>query len=178
MGLEMADEQAEFNSIDSLRAEALGEPGSRTFRILVSGGGRSAVLWLEKDLLFQLSLAVKRLLTTVAEAEDPAPDDTEPSNTPGPNVEMQIGKLQLGHHGGSGKFLIEAYDAEADEESPPAVRVWANRGHLDSLATEALDVCAAGRPLCPLCGGPIDKTGHACPRRNGHSKMAPPERPE
>ena len=95
-----------------------------------------------------------------------------------PDIEMRIGKIQLGHHGGSGKFMIEAYDAEADEEAAPTVRVWGSRGHLESFAAEALDVCAAGRPLCPLCGGPIDKTGHVCPRRNGHSKMAPPERPE
>ena len=174
----MADEQAEFNSIDSLRAEALGEPGSRTFRIIVGSGSRSAVLWLEKDLLFQLSLAIKRLLSTVSEEEDPPTDDAEPAAAPGPNVEMQIGKLQLGHHGGSGKFLIEVYDADADEEASPTVRVWGSREQLESFATEALDVCAAGRPLCPLCGGPLDKTGHACPRRNGHSQMVPPERPE
>ena len=174
----MADEQAEFNSIDSLRAEALGEPGNRTFRIIVGAGGRSAVLWLEKDLLFQLSLAIKRLLSTVPEAEDPPPGDAETMSMPGPSVEIQIGKLQLGHHGGSGKFLIEAYDSDADEEASPAVRVWGSREHLESFAAEALDVCAAGRPLCPLCGGPIDKTGHACPRRNGHSSMTPPERPE
>ena len=174
----MADAQAEFNSIDALRAEALGEPGSRAFRIIVGSGSRSAVLWLEKDLLFQLSLAVRQLLFNVPEAEDPPPDEDGPLDPPEPDIEMRIGKIQLGHHGGSGKFMIEAYDAEADEEAAPGVRVWGSRGHLESFAAEALDVCAAGRPLCPLCGGPIDKTGHVCPRRNGHSKMAPPERPE
>ena len=174
----MADAQAEFNSIDSLRAEALGEPGSRTFRIIAGGGGRSAVLWIEKDLLFQLSLAIRQLLFTVPEADEPPPDEGVPLDTPEPDIEIRIGKLQLGHHGDSGRFMIEAYDAEADEDAAAAVRIWGSRGHLESFAAEALDVCAAGRPLCPLCGGPIDKSGHACPRRNGHSRMATPERPE
>ncbi len=174
----MADAQAEFNSIDSLRAEALGEPGSRTFRIIAGGGGRWAVLWLEKELLFQLSLAIRRILSTAPEADDPPQYDAQPLDEPGPNVEIQIGKLQLSHHGASGRFLIEAFDAEADEDAPPTVRVWSSRAQLDSFAAEALDVCAAGRPLCPLCGGPIDRTGHSCPRRNGHSSLSPPERPE
>ena len=171
----MADAESEFNSIDGLRAEALGEPGNRTFRIVVDGGGRLAVLWLEKELLFQLSLAIRQLLVTVPEGGEPLPDEGGGRSAPGPHIEMRVAKLQLGHHGGSGRFLIEAYDAEAGEGAAPAVRVWGSREDLESFAAEALDVCASGRPLCPLCGGPIDETGHVCPRRNGHNKMAPPE---
>jgi len=29
-------------------------------------------------------------------------------------------------------------------------------------------VVASGRPPCPLCGQPLDKQGHICPRKNGH----------
>ena len=41
--------------------------------------------------------------------------------------------------------------------------------HVAAFAEEALRVCAAGRPLCPLCGGPMDPNGHPCPRTNGHA---------
>jgi predicted amidophosphoribosyltransferase len=27
---------------------------------------------------------------------------------------------------------------------------------------------AAGRPICSMCGQPIDPEGHFCPRKNGH----------
>jgi uncharacterized repeat protein (TIGR03847 family) len=37
------------------------------------------------------------------------------------------------------------------------------------FASGALEVVRAGRPPCPLCGAPLDPTGHFCPRRNGHS---------
>jgi hypothetical protein len=31
-------------------------------------------------------------------------------------------------------------------------------------------VLAAGRPPCPLCGLPLDRTGHICPRHNGYHR--------
>jgi uncharacterized repeat protein (TIGR03847 family) len=37
------------------------------------------------------------------------------------------------------------------------------------FASGALEVVRAGRPPCPLCGAPLDPTGHFCPRRNGHA---------
>jgi uncharacterized repeat protein (TIGR03847 family) len=32
----------------------------------------------------------------------------------------------------------------------------------------ALQLISQGRPPCPLCGLPLDATGHICPRQNGH----------
>jgi hypothetical protein len=43
----------------------------------------------------------------------------------------------------------------------------------DRLADLADRLVAAGRPICPLCHGPMDPAGHRCPRSNGHG---PPER--
>jgi uncharacterized repeat protein (TIGR03847 family) len=37
------------------------------------------------------------------------------------------------------------------------------------FASGALEVVRAGRPPCPLCGAPLDSTGHFCVRRNGHA---------
>jgi uncharacterized repeat protein (TIGR03847 family) len=37
-----------------------------------------------------------------------------------------------------------------------------------SFVERAVRVVASGRPPCPLCGQPLDPTGHLCPRRNGH----------
>jgi hypothetical protein len=38
-----------------------------------------------------------------------------------------------------------------------------------SLSDYALQVVASGRPICPLCGRPIDHGGHFCPRTDGHA---------
>jgi uncharacterized repeat protein (TIGR03847 family) len=37
------------------------------------------------------------------------------------------------------------------------------------FASGAVEVVRAGRPPCPLCGAPLDPTGHFCARRNGHA---------
>ena len=37
----------EFTNVTKLRSEAVGEPGSRTFRMLVESGSSSAVIWIE-----------------------------------------------------------------------------------------------------------------------------------
>jgi uncharacterized repeat protein (TIGR03847 family) len=38
-----------------------------------------------------------------------------------------------------------------------------------AFASGALEVVRAGRPPCPLCGAPLEPTGHFCIGRNGHA---------
>ena len=164
----MAEPQREFKAVSRLNVEAIGVPGQRTFRILAEGGGSSAALWLEKEQLFQLALAIRQLILASSPKEDPSP---HPEDIHGGDLELKVGKMSLGQDATTGKFVIEAYDAEMDEadlEGPATLRIWATRSQTESLAEEAFEVCAAGRPLCLLCGGPIDPTGHICPRSNGH----------
>ena len=33
-----------------------------------------------------------------------------------------------------------------------------------------LEVVSQGRPICALCGRPVNPEGHFCPKRNGHTK--------
>ena len=55
-----------------------------------------------------------------------------------------------------------------DELVLTLTREWAG-----GLAIAIARLVEAGRPTCPLCGGPLDPKGHDCPRTNGH---APPIR--
>jgi hypothetical protein len=57
------DAQYVFGPASRLQAQAIGEPGHRTFRLLVeSDDGRAAALWVEKEQLQALGLAVEQLL--------------------------------------------------------------------------------------------------------------------
>jgi uncharacterized repeat protein (TIGR03847 family) len=40
-----------------------------------------------------------------------------------------------------------------------------------AFAAKSLELVASGRPLCPVCGLPIDPEGHLCPRKNGKSPV-------
>ncbi len=167
----MASPQIEFNSITNIKPEALGEPGKRTFRVLVDDASGSALIWLEKEQLFQLAMAITRLQAILPSSSDsPAQTASEADEDPGPHLEFTVGKMVLGHEGNSDRFVIDAYDAEVEEseEAGPTIRLWGVRGQLRSFAAEALKVCAAGRPICPLCSEPMDPTGHKCARVNGH----------
>ena len=166
----MAEAKHEFTNVTRLQSEAVGEPGNRTFRILVDSGSSSAVLWLEKEQLFQLALANEQLLATLPEGQSGS--ETAPGENEAPGLtklEFKVSKLVLGHDGDTGLFIIDAHDVEDEEDALATMRLWASRGQIKEFAEEAIRVCAAGRPLCPLCGRPIDPTGHQCPRLNGHA---------
>ena len=165
----MADEKVEFTNVQSIKAEAIGEPGQRRFRILVDGEVGSAMMWLEKEQLFQLAVAINQLQASLPNLgrSRPPPEDGEGAAA---QIEFKVGRLVLGHEGSSERLIIDAHDVESgEEEQEPTVRVWGERQQLARFAAESLELCAAGRPLCPLCGAPMDPAGHACPRSNGHA---------
>ena len=168
----MADANIEFTEVTNLGAEALGEPGNRTFRILVNSGDSSAVLGVEKEQLFQLAMAVQQLFSALPEQQGVPGVRAAAHQTPGQNrLDFKAEKLALGYDAESGTVVIDAYDSE-EEQGPATVRVWVRHEQVKGFSEEALRVCAAGRPPCPLCGNPGDAAGHVCPRVNGHRSSA------
>ena len=61
----MAYSRHDFGLINTIKAEAIGVPGQRTFRLLIEGYGCSACLWLEKNQLLQLSIIIFQMLVTL-----------------------------------------------------------------------------------------------------------------
>ena len=168
----MPQARNEFTNVSRLTAEAFGEPGQRTFCIQVDSASSSASIWIEKEQLFQLALAIQQMMATVS-AERPSSSDP-PSDREAPgltNLDFKVMKLVLGHDTGKALFIIDAHDAEDEERA--TVRVWAARRQIQDFSEQALSVCAAGRPLCPLCGRAIDPEGHRCARVNGYAKLTP-----
>lgn len=167
----------DFGRADLLEADAVGEPGKRTFRLRVRSGAESACLWLEKEQLAALTLAIRQLLEQTGEAGDA--DDAPPGGSfPEPaQVEFKIGRLGIGYDEGERMVSIFAYtiedagEDENDTSATPSFSCAVSRPQCRAFAERAEQVIAAGRPVCVLCGGPIDADGHRCLRRNGHSKI-------
>jgi len=63
---------------------------------------------------------------------------------------------------------LGAVDATDDEEDVAVFQVALTAAATRSFVERAIHVVGAGRPPCPLCGAPLDATGHICARRNGH----------
>ena len=49
-------------------------------------------------------------------------------------------------------------------------RLYFTAAQARAMATRGSAAVERGRPPCPLCGGPLDPSGHVCPRLNGHSR--------
>lgn len=159
----------EIHNLTSIQPEAVGEPGQRTFRITLHDAIYYIVMWLEKEQLFQLAVAITQLEATVPTdmniTHEYDPGREIPHKT---NVEFTVGKLVLGHESQNDRFIIDAHDIDTRDDGPPSVRIWCDREILISFSEESLKVCVSGRPICPLCGKPIDQSGHKCPKANGH----------
>ena len=136
---------------------------------------------------------VARRGVRVPEALAPADDDTAPLDEPLVEA-FRVGTMTLAWNGDSDEIVIEARAradggrrrgrgrrggrrgrggggleiADDDPDGPDLVRVRLTPTRARAFAERALRTVAAGRPPCPLCGQPLDPTGHLCPRRNGY----------
>ncbi len=193
----MARRRFIFDPPERFVAGTIGEPGDRTFFIQARDGARIVSIVLEKvqvavlaerlgDLLDELDrrgvpeaasggTASAASTAAVGAAEDVAPLD-EPLNEA-----FRAGSLTLGWDVDAERVLLEARaqdedgepvdpddDDEEDEDGPDLLRVRLTADAARAFVARANRVVAAGRLPCPLCGAPLDPSGHICPRRNGH----------
>ena len=166
----------DFGPVSALDAEAIGAPGQRTFRIRVWADRSTASLWLEKQQLLALSLALRQVMAQTGRNPKPASGPTPPFSD-NPTVDMKVGRLALGRDEQSDRLILWAHEADSSEDAPPTFSCHFDWRQALGFCEQAEAVCAAGRPICPLCSEPIDPGGHVCVRSNGHSaqRLPPPE---
>jgi uncharacterized repeat protein (TIGR03847 family) len=180
----------EFDPPERFVAGTVGPPGQRTFFLQVSAGARLASVSLEKQQLSTLADRVNDLLDdfAVGEAVDvvaEALEDVAPLSTPIED-EFRVGTMSLGWDAERHVVIVECHDGQAElevdetgepvlrpEEPSPlemVLRVVIEPGTARAFARRCAKVVAAGRPPCPFCGGPLDPSGHICPRANGYKR--------
>jgi uncharacterized repeat protein (TIGR03847 family) len=189
----MARRRFIFDPPERFVAGTIGEPGDRTFFLQARDGVRVVSVALEKVQVSVLAERLGELLDELArrgvevaagdpivEVPDDLPGDTEPLDEP-LNEAFRAGSLTLGWDVAAERVLVEARaqdedgepvdpdeDDDDDEDGPDLLRVRLTADAARSFVARAVRVVASGRPPCPLCGAPLDPTGHICPRRNGH----------
>jgi len=175
-----------YDPPDRFVAGAVGQPGERTFYLQARGTGRVTSVVLEK---FQVSLLAERIdelldevlrqtggSTGVPAAAPAGLRDDAPLDMP-LTEEFRVGAIALAWDSDGDRVVIEAQE-ETDEpvelladevppDGPGVLRVRISPGAARAFAQRALQLVAAGRPPCPLCGLPLDSGGHVCPRQNG-----------
>ena len=149
-------------------ADAVGDPGNRRFRLQVEAEHGDACLWMEKEQLFQLAIAIQRLLSTMDVSSGER--TSLPPRTGSEYYEFQVGRLMISEEVRGPILHLLAKDREEDDSPVATVGTLVDLDQLKALSEEALAVCAAGRPRCPLCGTAMGPEGHQCLRTNGYHK--------
>ena len=183
----------DYGKPDRFVAGTVGQPGNRTFFLQAKRGSALVSVVLEKVQVQVLAERMALLLAEVArrgvrvpEALLPADDDTGPLDEPLVEA-FRVGTMTLAWDGGSDEILVEARAqieededdegeddddetelADDDPEGPDLIRVRLTPTQARAFAERALRTVSAGRPPCPVCGQPLDPSGHLCPRRNGY----------
>lgn len=163
--------------IEYIEAEAHGRPGQRTFSITARSQRGKAVVWMEKEQLFQVGASLKQFLATRETTADPVPfelglDESDYLI----EAEFKTPQMTLRHDPASDVFTLSAedYGDSGSEEPEEVVEFSFSRKVAERLANRSLELVASGRPSCPLCTGPITSgEDHFCVKVNGHTETGP-----
>ena len=173
----------ELGPVDRITADAVGEPGERTFYIQARAGTELITVIVEKEQIQLLAASVLELLEDMETEDQPA--DEGPMTLEEPlDPRWRAGRLSIGFDDERDLFLLEVEEFRPEIEELQAddprtlvpgaeaesIRIWASPAQMLGLSRHGAAVASRGRPTCQFCGNPIDAEGHACPAMNGHSK--------
>jgi uncharacterized repeat protein (TIGR03847 family) len=186
-----------FDPPERFVAGTVGEPGQRTFFLQAREGVRLTSVALEKQQVEILGERIDELLDELMSAGGVAgvipaiapvdQIDTGPLEQPIVE-EFRAGTITLSWDADTERVVVEVFpivevvapieavvddlvDLPIDEPEPDelfVVRLTPAQARV--FATRAASVVSAGRPACQFCGGPVDPSGHLCPRANGYRR--------
>lgn len=173
----MASYDFDLKPCSRLTIGTVGPSGQRTFYLQGVQGRQVVSLVIEKQQAQALAVGIDELLEEV-EKQYPPDRQLEKVRSDLPLIDplhsrFRVGRLGLGYDAEEDLLVIFAQEQLTEEEEArrePAVgRFWASREQMVALSEQAKRAAAAGRPICALCGNPIDPDGHFCPPSNGHA---------
>jgi uncharacterized repeat protein (TIGR03847 family) len=161
----------ELFDVDRLTVGAVGPPGKRVFLLQAVAGATVITLKVEKQQVAALSEYLSQVLADLPSTGD-LPTDLELDEPAEP--EWIVGALGVTYDEDTDRVLLVAEEAVAEEDDVGEVaRLAATREQIAALAIRGVALVEAGRPPCPLCGFPLDPSGHVCPRTDGHRPPTP-----
>ena len=181
----MSSELHDFGQAEVLDAEAIGQPGQRRFRLFARSPRGTASLWLEREQMEALSLALDQLLAQVtggtvlraeAQANTPKPPGAPPDFPEEADVEFQVAQLTLGYDDDRDAVVLLAAPLElveeegevtAREDVEPQFAARISCAQASRLSRHIAGALTGGRPRCPLCGAPMEPA-HVCIKQNGY----------
>ena len=170
----------EFAWPDRVVIGTIGQPGDRTFYLQVRAGTQIVSIALEKQQSAQLAEKIDEILDQLLTID--GNPFSVPTSTPvelvdndpleDPLEQFRTGAMSLGWDPTTAQIVLEAYpisDVDGDEpfdpdgaDEPEMLLVRMPVGTARAFTKRTREIVAAGRPLCTICGYPIDSDGHTC----------------
>ena len=181
-------QEIEFDPVDVAAAGALGEPGHRVFMIQGQKENARVAVVVEKQQVELLSAQSLEFLDSLSE-DFPDEDIATPVDFDRAGEVIEVEPLFRARSMGlifdpeTQLVTLELrelpFESDIDDEtfsqySPvpevhddeKVVRLTMTRTQLRAMAVRGNESVNAGREPCPLCLGPMDLSGHICPRLN------------
>lgn len=176
-----------FEKPDRCVIGAIGSYPDQSYFLQVTDAGEDVTVQMDFRQVRLLGKRIDQLLDSVsAHMNIHIPAKVKKASDQGPlhmpvDSEFFVGSIGLGWDMESLSLIIEVMDftslpvtaemmLQDSEEGPDTLRISLSSSAARQFARRALEVYAAGRPLCPLCGEPLDEDGHICARLNGYRR--------
>jgi len=159
----------DLGDLDRFTVGTEGPTGRRVFLLQCESGSTVLTLKVEKQ---QVSVLAEYLGRLLADLEQPGalPEELDLLEPADPH--WVVGTLGVSYDETSDRIVLVAEELVAEDEEGDVARFTVTREQAAAFAVRATLLVEAGRPPCPLCGLPLDPTGHQCPRTNGHRPPA------
>lgn len=142
-----------------------GPVGQRVFLLQCRQGSVLLTLKIEKQ---QVAVLADYLAQIVRDQERPGHlPDPPPLEEPAEPA-WAVGTIAVSFDEAEDRVIIVVEELVAEDEAGAIARLSVTREQAAAFAIRATSLVESGRPPCPLCGSPLDPSGHECPRTNGH----------
>jgi uncharacterized repeat protein (TIGR03847 family) len=163
----------DLDAPDEFTVGTVGPVGQRLFLIQARQGAERLTVKVEKQ---QVAVLASYLARIVREVGRPGSLPQEVTFDESEEPSWAVGTIGVSYDDQSGRIVVvaeERFDEEEDEDEESSVaRFSLTLEQAAAFAIVATSLVEAGRPPCPLCGLPLDPSGHDCPRTNGHRPPA------
>ena len=163
----------DFEEPDHFTAAAIGKPGERVFYLQAREKTVLVTLKCEKEQVRALAEYLSGLITKLGAPKGAIP--TEMDLVPFAEPGWIVASMGVGYDEEHGRIVVDAHELFEEEEEgqrageePASGRMRITPEQAQAFADRAKELMKGSRPNCPVCSGPMDLTGHVCPRSNGH----------
>jgi uncharacterized repeat protein (TIGR03847 family) len=155
----------DLDAPDDFTVGTVGPVGERVFMLQCRQGGHQLTLKIEKQ---QVAVLASYLARIVREVGRPGALPENVAFNEDEDPAWVIGTIGVSFDEGMQRIVVVAEELVPEDEDSSVARFSLTLEQAGAFAIVATGLVEAGRPPCPLCGLPLDPSGHACPRTNGH----------